>query len=427
MQGMFASLYVSRRLLNATEVATWFLAQGMRTVVSPGDMHVTGLYSKQPIWWEAVPGDPETPITVEPMRGARTVEKLGQFDVVVLKFQSDALMTRWRQYREVGASHDYNGFQPHVTISLNGEGVDTASLRPFPGKLLFGPEIRRPITGDWTPDLTKEVTVEDLLDKAFVARIPAVIKARPQETGGRRIVEVQASCEAIDYDGDVVLQEALLKSANTFVATGHLDIDHLSEFGARLGIPDPSSYIVGRPLDVRAGSGRTTFVEGEISRSMDGHSDPVRNRYDEFWSSLQRDPPVMWFSSIYGWPTDIDDCTKGLCTSTGATRYVIKAIDWRSLAFTRAPKNTSLHSPTRILSAKAHLAELAKALVPTVQLPNTIEDAAQPCPTCHVHEAPSLLGYRKHFAACKGCSPEMSDILGHAVMHRHAMQRYSLG
>ena len=267
----------------------------------------------------------------------------------------------------------------------------------------------------------------DGFEGAVVACIPVIVKARPMDASGRRVVEVEASCEAIDYDGDIVMQKALIDSAPSFVATGHLDLDHKSEFGARLGIPDPTSYIVGRPLEVTAGADGRTFVKGEISRSIDGQNDPVRNRYDEFWASLQRDPPVMWFASIYGWPTDLDDCSAGQCSASGATRYVIKGIDWRSLAFTQAPKNTSLKSPTRIVTAKAYMAELAKAqgldtsLPPTAKLPDTVADAAQPCPNCEVHKAPSVLGYRKHFAACKGCSEGMSDILAHAVMHRHFM------
>jgi hypothetical protein len=133
----------------------------------------------------------------------------------------------------------------------------------------------------------------------------------------------------------------------------------------------------------------------------------------------------MWFSSIYGWPTDLDDCTAGACATAQvkATRYVIKAIDWRSLAFTRAPKNTGLRSPARILSAKSYMAELAKSLPPTAELPNTIDDAAAPCPNCEVHKTPSLLGYRMHFAKCKMLSEGASDILAHALMHHTNMQR----
>lgn len=269
------------------------------------------------------------------------------------------------------------------------------------------------------------VAVARSLDDAIVACLPVVIKAYEQNASGRRIVEVEASNEQVDADGDIVLQSALLNSAPSFIATGHLDIDHKSEFGERLGIKDPSSYIVGRPLDVRKGENGRTMVEGEISRSIDGREDPIRNRYDEFWASLRRDPPVYWFASIYGWPTDLEDCSKGACVATGASRFIIKGIDWRSLAFTRMPKNNSLLHPTRIVTAKAYLAELAMALPPTVKLPETIGEAAQPCPNCKVHESPSLLGYRAHFKACKGCSEDQSDIYAHAMMHRQMLDRIS--
>lgn len=267
--------------------------------------------------------------------------------------------------------------------------------------------------------------VNDIIDRALVMQVPVLIKARPQEPGGRRIVEIQASTEQRDLDGDVVLQDALLKSAGSFIATGHLDIDHLSEFGARLGIPDPSSYIVGKPIEVKAGPDRTTFVVGEISRSLDGSFDPHRYRYDELWASLQRSPPVTWFSSIYGWPTDMDDCDSGKCHATGATRYLIKSIDWRSLAFTRSPKNTGLTNPVRVLTAKSFMAEIAKSLPPTALLPNSMADAlsAGTCKACAVHQTPSLVGYRMHFTKCAGFPAGMADMMSHALMYKNLMDR----
>jgi len=262
----------------------------------------------------------------------------------------------------------------------------------------------------------------DDLDGAVVAQLRAVVKARPPSAeGGRRIIEVQASCEAVDLDGDVVLQQALLGSAAGFLAHGHLDIDHLSEFGTRLGIPDPESYIVGRPLDVTDKGQGNTFVTAELARGLDG-----RSRADGVWDSLRQDPPVRWLASIYGFPTEMDDCaaTGGACAATGATRFVIKAIDWRSLALTRNPKNTALTGAARIVTAKAYLAELAKAMPsPTVPLPNTMADvwAQHACPHCGVHDAPSLLGYRQHFAACKGYPTGAADLYAHAVMYRRNM------
>ena len=274
------------------------------------------------------------------------------------------------------------------------------------------------------------MTDTDFLDRAIVARVPMIIKARTPEASGRRIVECEVSNEAVDYDGDVVLQEALLNSAENFIARGHLDLDHKSEFGARLGIPDPASYIVGRPLDVSVKSGKRTFVEGEIARSRDGSIRPDLYRYDEFWASLLHDPPVVWYSSIYGFPTDFDDCTQKSCRGTDATRYVIKSLDWRSLAFTLTPANTALTGEVRIVTAKAYLAELAKSMLsespPAVPLPNTMADVwkNRVCAKCQAHENPSLLGYRDHFAKCLSMPAGAADIMAHAAMHRERMRPF---
>jgi hypothetical protein len=362
--------------------------------------------------------------------GSRTLVHIGPHRVVAMTLGTVLdLQRRALAYRQAGGSSDFDSYTPHVTISTSTPDIDFSWFKMFPGVLHFGPEIHheiKEIKENWTPDATKDITMDDILDKAIVAQIPVIIKAQPQEASGRRLIEVQASNEAVDMDGDVVMQDALLKSASSFIATGHLDIDHLSEFGYRLGIPDPSSYIVGRPLNVTKGPNNSTFVEGEISKSIDGRVDPQRNRYDEFWLSLQRNPPVVWFASIYGWPSDMADCSKGECHANGAARYLIKSMDWRSLAFTRSPKNTALTSPTRIVTAKSYVLELAKAFPMLAKaVPQNMVDLWRDgqCPDCAVHTMPSLLGMRQHFVACKGFPVDTSDILAHAMMHKIHMRR----
>lgn len=271
----------------------------------------------------------------------------------------------------------------------------------------------------------------------------AVVKAR-KDASGKRVIEVEASSESVDSEGDVVLQKALLDSAASFVRSGHIDIDHISEIGHRIGIRNPTSYIIGRPLEVNDLGSKRTGVVAEIMRSNDGSFDPDTNRFDAFWKSLDCDPPVQWSASIYGYPTEIDDCTGKSC-ETGATRYVIKAIDWRSLAVTKNPINTSLRGYAKIVTAKAAIDFLREgSLFPFgMDSPKaTRKDtgaAAVPqfcqtgCPTTmdslwgnyHRHkstcpymsEGNSVATFKDHFSICCGAPFEVADLLAHALMY----------
>src|ERR1700743_2718026 len=109
-----------------------------------------------------------------------------------------------------------------------------------------------------------------MLDDAVIVDFPILIKAATTAEG-RRMIEVEASSEECDSEGDVILQKALLGSAKSFVRTGH--IDHISEMGERMGIPNPESYIIGHPTEVKDIGGGRTSVVAEIMRSKDGKMD----------------------------------------------------------------------------------------------------------------------------------------------------------
>jgi hypothetical protein len=275
----------------------------------------------------------------------------------------------------------------------------------------------------------------EAIDKAVCVSMPTVIKAHT-EVGGRRIVEVEASSQEVDSEGDVILQAALLNSAQEFVATGCLDIDHISELGYQMGIPDPASYVVGRPLEVKDIGGGRTSVIGEIRRSLDGKHDPLRHRYDDLWESLQSNPPVPWYASVYGFPLDgmMENCADTGSCEHGATRYLIRGMNWRSLAFTRKPINQSLRGRARIITAKAAMMEIRKAmsvaesegppgalLTPT---PNVSDLwAGRDCAKCGVGSMPTLYGYQDHFVKCCGMTEDVAELCAYALMHKCNMER----
>jgi hypothetical protein len=279
--------------------------------------------------------------------------------------------------------------------------------------------------------------------EAVLIDLPCIIKAVPSTDDGRRMVEVEASCEVEDSEGDRILQKALLNAADEFVRGGHLDIDHLSELGHRFGIRNPEAYIIGRPVAVKdIGDGRTSVV-GEIMKGPDGKHDPLNNKYDAFWDSLKSNPPVKWRASIYGFPVQGEtvDCRKSECDGL-ASRFLVKAMDWRSLAFTRNPVNDSIKGYAKIVKSNAYISEWIKTnaspmpmqgMGPPMQLSETAE-SLMPLPRSmdelagqyHRHiskdcmaakDLNSRAGFAEHFRSCCGADGDTAEMLAHALMY----------
>lgn len=152
------SLYVSRKLLNASDLIEWAKEQGFVSTLAAEDMHVTITYSRTPVDWMAM-GDNwsdngEGGLTVA-AGGARVVEPLGDRGAVVLLFSSSAISWRHEDMVRNGASHDFGQYQPHVTITYEKpDDLDLSNVEPFRGVLEFGPEIFEEIDPDWTPKVS---------------------------------------------------------------------------------------------------------------------------------------------------------------------------------------------------------------------------------------------------------------------------------
>jgi hypothetical protein len=199
-----------------------------------------------------------------------------------------------------------------------------------------------------------ELNLSPSIDSAFVVDLPIIVKASPYASR-QGYIEFECSNEHLDQEGDVILQSALLESAKGFLAAGVIDIDHLSEIGHRLGIANPEEYIVGVPLSVTDGGGGRTLVKGKLHKGV--------AKAESLWETLSRDPPIVWWASIYGFPTSnpdsFVDCRIKKCPEApDAKRFVIKHLIWKSLALTRNPINDSIIDNVRIVSAKSYLANM---------------------------------------------------------------------
>lgn len=164
------SLYVSRKLLPASAKAllSWAAGQGIPNLFPADELHVTVLYSKTPVDWFAM-GDAWSgeKLRVVP-GGPRLVEKFGDDDsCVVLRFASQELTWRHEAMVRDGASHDFDGYSPHVTLTNDGADFSLEGVEPYQGALEFGPEIFEPIKGeDWGGDSTEFSAQElDAIDR----------------------------------------------------------------------------------------------------------------------------------------------------------------------------------------------------------------------------------------------------------------------
>lgn len=139
------TLYVSRKVTNAAEVLAWATDQGFTQTLEATDLHVTVAFSRTPIDWmkagEAWDGEIEVAAG-----GARLMERFG--DATVLAFASSRMSWRHEEIIRAGASWDYPEYQPHITIAY-GDAPDLASIEPYRGKIILGPEIFAEVDEDW--------------------------------------------------------------------------------------------------------------------------------------------------------------------------------------------------------------------------------------------------------------------------------------
>lgn len=139
------TLYVHRKVKNASEIIKHYADQGIDNRLSPDDLHVTIMYSRQPVDWMRIGESWQSEISVGE-GGPRIMDAFGpNGDTLVLGFASDELVWRHESIKEKGASWDWDDYQPHITIATEFDG-DISSVDPWEGKIELGPEVFREIS-----------------------------------------------------------------------------------------------------------------------------------------------------------------------------------------------------------------------------------------------------------------------------------------
>lgn len=149
-----ATLYVSRKVLNGSDILRWAKAQGFSTTLPAEELHVTLAYSKAPVDWMSIGETWQKQIEVT-AGGPRTMERFG--DASVLSFRCSDLEWRHQEIHEAsGAVWEHDKYQPHMTISWSPDAPMPDDVVAYQGPIILGPEIFAKIDDDWQSKLKEE-------------------------------------------------------------------------------------------------------------------------------------------------------------------------------------------------------------------------------------------------------------------------------
>lgn len=212
------TLYVSRKLKNADDLIAWAKGQGFAKTVPTDELHVTIAFSRTPVdWMKCGAGwtgqNNNGDIVVEP-GGARLVEPLGDKGAIVLLFNSAELSWRNRDIVNAGASWDWPDYQPHVTITYEGAGVDLDKVEPYRGKLVFGPEIFAEVDEDWKDKVTEK-------RMELIANIVKVDDEQRMVYGWASVISEKGK-SYVDSQGDMIDADTLVKATTEFMASARM-------------------------------------------------------------------------------------------------------------------------------------------------------------------------------------------------------------
>lgn len=136
-------LYISRKVMNPAPIVAWARKAGLPELMPGSELHVTITYSRTPVDWMKLGEAWQSELKIA-AGGPRLVE---QFDkgAVVLLFASSELTWRNRAVVEAGGSHDFDEYQPHITVGYSDTPIDVIDIEAYQGEIILGPEIFEPI------------------------------------------------------------------------------------------------------------------------------------------------------------------------------------------------------------------------------------------------------------------------------------------
>lgn len=142
------TLFVKRRLLNGDAIKSWAEDQDFPNMLPECDLHVTIAHSSDPVDWTKFE---EQNRNLKIIGGTRSIDQFG--DAVVLCFATNRLQERWQEFRDEGASWDFDSYKPHITITYEAIPAD---VEPYRGELILGPEIFSEVEENWADNVIED-------------------------------------------------------------------------------------------------------------------------------------------------------------------------------------------------------------------------------------------------------------------------------
>lgn len=153
---------------DARKIRKWAKDRGISDIAD--DLHVTIIASRASFPADEM-GDDDEEVSVK-IKGIKRLK-----DAIVLTLDAPKIVARHKAAREKGATHDFNSFQPHIT--LTNSGPDNEMPEDFPAmSVKLGPEFRR----DFEPDVEKKSAPPALNAADIGAAVQTAIRAYLVET-----------------------------------------------------------------------------------------------------------------------------------------------------------------------------------------------------------------------------------------------------
>lgn len=216
-KGKAAPLYVQRKVTNANDLIAHFKSNGMDKMVQPGDMHVTVVHSAKPVDWD-LPGLSASSITAE--GGDRRVKPLGDKGALVLHFDSPELEARHDAYKTLGAKWDFPSYQPHISLTYQGQDVEHGTIQPYDGPIVLGPEELQPMTDGFAGSIIEKrgkfIKIEKFDDSLGMVFGWAIVCKVNGEDYYDLNIDVNDDGTLGDPVPEHITEDAMLKSAADF-------------------------------------------------------------------------------------------------------------------------------------------------------------------------------------------------------------------